>query len=75
MIEKMAEKPAWLELSLGILAGLTGPSGIFFWINRRQRRFTKLAAARLAKFEREHDTDRTSSGLLPDGTNPPEDMA
>jgi hypothetical protein len=63
------DKPVWLV----VLLALIGPSGLFGYLKWRFRRFTKLTQERLKALETKVDPDRSSSGLMRDGTNPPED--
>lgn len=56
--------------ALGYLFTLLGPGGLYFFMERRFRRFTRDFADRLTRVEAMIDPGRTSSGLREDGTDP-----
>lgn len=74
---KISEKTWWEMLFAIVLAALgiaAGGQSLLFWrINVRIRRYTASNQGRVADLEKAKDPDRSSSALLPDGTNPPED--
>lgn len=70
---KLNEDPAWLKLSLsliGLVVYFIGPGYLLVLSEKRHRRFIKDFASRLAKIEKMIDPDRSTSGLLEDGSDP-----
>ena len=68
------EKPS-VKITLAILAAVTawGSQTPLLWrVVVRVRRFTRETIGRLTRIEQTVDPQRTSSDLLPDGTDPPE---
>lgn len=68
---KLMDRPPWLVALLSILSCSLPFAVLLRRLLRRIRRYTKFVATRLARLEEEHDPDRTSSGLMEDGTDPP----
>lgn len=68
-IVQIVNTPAWLEFALALFA----PTGLILVLIRRFRRYTKFNDRMIKEMQTTIDPSRTSTGLLPDGTNPPED--
>ena len=75
-IVKLKDEPPSVKITLAILAGITawGSQTPIFWrVMVAVRRFTRETIPRLTALEQLNDPGRTSSDLLPDGTDPPGD--
>ena len=76
-LTKLLERPAWLQALMYILAFLAGgsPPGLALWrAIRFVRKWTRENVARLSTLERLADPERSSSGLTPEGQDPPSDL-
>lgn len=60
-------------IGASVVTIVAGQFGLFRLVWRRFKRYTKHNQDRVAQFERERDAARSTSGMLQDGTNPPED--
>jgi len=72
-IVRIVDKPWWSALLVALVTIVTGQSGLFWFLNRRFGRYTRLNQSRVANFEKRLDPRRSSSQMQTDGSNPPED--
>jgi hypothetical protein len=75
---RITDKP-WWDVLIKTIAGVFltfygGQFALFASLRTRFRRYTELNQERLALLEKQVDPDRSSSELMKDGSNPPEDM-
>lgn len=73
-IVKLADKKWWEILIPAAVTMLIAPSGLFWLMDRRIKRYTQHTQPRIAEAERMLDPQRTSSQLRTDGSNRPEDL-
>lgn len=72
-VVRIFDKPWWEVLCGTIVACVAGPSGIFWFLALRFKRYTSMNQSRVAEMEKSLDPARISSNLKADGSNPPED--
>ncbi len=73
-VVKLKDEPPSVKITLAILAALTAlvsQTPLLWRVVVRVRRFTRDTVGRLTRLEQAEDPGRTSSDLLPDGTDPP----
>jgi hypothetical protein len=69
-IERVFDQPAWVTVVLSVISCLIGPSGLAFFVIRRLMRGAAERRRLIREYQIEKDKDRSTSGLLPDGTDP-----
>ena len=73
---KISDKPDWGKVVATICACvggvLAGEYGFFRTMMSRFGRYTERTQGRVSKLEMHRNPSRSSTGLMPDGTDPPE---